>query len=91
LIAYLPQNHLQAKLIIALIFRIIYGTRKRNQIEFVDMIADYLTAHRAMDAAILYESPFTDITPQGSDGLFTSTQLDELFSILEEVSTRAAA
>jgi len=55
------------------------------------MIADYLTAHRAMDAAILYESPFTDITPQGSDGLFTSTQLDELFSILEEVSTRAAA
>jgi type I restriction enzyme R subunit len=55
------------------------------------MIVDYLTAHGAMDAAILYESPFTDITPQGPDGLFTSTQLDELFSILEEVSTRAAA
>jgi len=62
-----------------------------NQIEFVNMIVDYLTAHGAMDAAILYESPFTDITPQGPDGLFTSTQLDELFSILEEVSTRAAA
>ncbi|MEG4293856.1 type I restriction-modification enzyme R subunit C-terminal domain-containing protein [Microcoleus sp. C2C3] len=62
-----------------------------NQIEFVNMIVDYLTAHGAMDAAILYESPFTDITPQGPEGLFTSTQLDELFSILEEVSTRAAA
>jgi type I restriction enzyme R subunit len=62
-----------------------------NQIEFVNMIVDYLTAHGAMDAAILYESPFTDITPQGPDGLFTSTQVDELFSILEEVSTRAAA
>lgn len=35
--------------------------------------------------------PFTDITPQGPDGLFTSTQVDELISILEEVSTRAAA
>lgn len=91
MIAYLLQNHLQAKLIIALIFIIIYGTRKRNQIEFVDMIADYLTAHRAMDAAILYESPFTDITPQVPDALFTSTQLDELFFIFEEISTRAAA
>jgi type I restriction enzyme R subunit len=55
------------------------------------MSVDYLTAHGAMDAAILYESPFTDITPQESDGLFTSTEVDELFSILEEVSTRAAA
>lgn len=91
MIAYLQQNYIEAKLIIALIFRIIYGTRKHNQIEFVNMIVDYLTAHGAMDAAILYESPFTDITPQGPDGLFTSTQVDELFSILEEVSTRAAA
>ena len=91
MIAYLLQNHLQAKLIIAQIFRIIYGTRKRNQIEFVDMMVDYLTVHGAMDAAILYEFPFTDITPQGSDGLFTSTQLYELFPILEEVSIRAAA
>ena len=89
--AYLQQNHIQAKLIIALIFRIIYGTKKHTQIKFVNMIVDYLTAHGAMAVAILYESPFTDITPQGPDGLFTSTQVDELFSILEEVSTRAAA
>jgi type I restriction enzyme R subunit len=68
-----------------------YGTRKCNQIEFVDRIVNYLTAHGTMDAAILYESPFTDITPQGPEGLFSSTQIDELFSILEEVSTRAAA
>lgn len=62
-----------------------------NQIEFVNMIVNHLTEHGAMDAAILYESPFTDITPQGPDGLFTSDQVDELFSILEEVCTRAAA
>jgi type I site-specific restriction endonuclease len=91
LIAYLQQNYIQAKLIIALIFTIMYGIRKRKQIDFVEMIVDYLTLHGAMDAAILYESPFTDITPQGPDGLFTSTQVDELFSILEEVYTRAAA
>ena len=91
MIAYLQQKYIQAKLIIALIFTIMYGIKKRKQIDFVEMIVDYLTLHGAMDAAILYEFPFTDITPQGPDGLFTSTQVDELFSILEEVYTRAAA
>jgi type I restriction enzyme R subunit len=44
-----------------------------------------------MDAALLYESPFTDITPQGPDGLFTSPQVDELVLILDEVHARAVA
>jgi type I restriction enzyme R subunit len=55
------------------------------------MIVDYLTEHGVMDAILLYESPFTDITPQGPDGLFTSSQVDELVSLLEEVYARAVA
>jgi len=55
------------------------------------MIVDYLTEHGVMDAALLYESPFTDITPQGPDGLFTSEQVDELVSLLESVYARAVA
>lgn len=62
-----------------------------NQIEFANMIVDYLTEHGVMDAALLYESPFTDITPQGPDGLFTSSQVDELVFLLEEVYARAVA
>ena len=62
-----------------------------NQIEFVNMIIDYLTEHGVMDAALLYESPFTDITPQGPDELFTSSQVDELICLLEEVYGRAVA
>ncbi|AFY31785.1 DEAD/DEAH box helicase family protein [Calothrix sp. PCC 7507] len=62
-----------------------------NQIEFANMIVDYLTEHGVMDAALLYESPFTDITPQGPDGLFTSSQVDELVSLLESVYARAVA
>lgn len=62
-----------------------------NQIEFANMIVDYLTEHGVMDAALLYESPFTDITPQGPDGLFTSSQVDELVSLLKEVYERAIA
>ncbi|MBD2472389.1 DEAD/DEAH box helicase family protein, partial [Nostoc sp. FACHB-145] len=62
-----------------------------NQIEFVNMIVDYLTEHGVMDAALLYESPFTDITPQGPDELFSSSHVDELISLLEEVYARAIA
>ncbi|PSF31739.1 restriction endonuclease subunit R, partial [Aphanothece hegewaldii CCALA 016] len=62
-----------------------------NQIEFVNLIVDYLTEHGVMDAILLYESPFTDITPQGPDGLFTSSQVDELIDLLEEVKERAVA
>jgi type I restriction enzyme, R subunit len=40
-----------------------------NQIEFVNLIVDHLTEHGFMPAALLYESPFIDITPRGPDGL----------------------
>ena len=64
-------------------------TLTANQIEFVNLIVDHLTEHGVMDAALLYESPFTDLTPHGPDGLFTSTQVDELVAVLDQV--RAAA
>jgi type I restriction enzyme R subunit len=66
-------------------------TLSANQIEFVNLIVDHLTEHGVMDAALLYESPFTDLTPHGPDGLFTSTQVDELLAVLEQVRAAAIA
>ena len=66
-------------------------TLSANQIEFVNLIVNHLTEHGVMDAALLYESPFTDITPQGPDGLFPAAQIDELVSLLGEVWPRATA
>jgi type I restriction enzyme R subunit len=40
---------------------------------------------------LLYESPFTDLTPRGPDGLFSSTQVDELMGVLAGVRARAMA
>jgi type I restriction enzyme, R subunit len=66
-------------------------TLSANQIEFVNLIVDHLTEHGVMGAALLYESPFTDITPRGPDGLFTSSELDELLVVLDQVRGAAVA
>jgi type I restriction enzyme R subunit len=62
-----------------------------NQIEFVNLIVDHLTEHGVMEPEVLYESPFTDLTPQGPEGLFTSKQVGELVSLLEWVKATAVA
>lgn len=67
------------------------GTLSSNQIEFVDMIVDHLTARGVMDPALLYESPFTDRDPLGVAGVFTDADVVKLVRILEDVNKRAAA
>ncbi len=66
-------------------------TLTSNQIEFVNLIVEYLTEHGVMEAGLLYESPFTDLNPQGPEGIFNSTQVDELIALLFQVRERAVA
>ncbi|NLB01559.1 MAG: hypothetical protein GX837_11510 [Methanomicrobiales archaeon] len=44
-----------------------------------------------MKPALLYESPFTDITPQEPEGLFRSAEMDGLIQVLEAVRAAAVA
>ena len=62
-----------------------------NQIEFVNLVVDHLTEHGIVAPDRLYESPFTDITPRGPDGLFSTVELDELMEVLETVRATAVA
>lgn len=62
-----------------------------NQIEFVNLVVNHLTEHGVMEAARLYESPFTDLTPRGPDGIFSSAQVDQLVAVLAAVRGTAVA
>ena len=66
-------------------------TLAANQIEFVNLVIEHLTEHGVMDAGLLYESPFTDLNPQGPEGVFDSAQVDELVTLLSDVRSRAVA
>ena len=65
-------------------------TFSASQIEFINLIINYLTAHGVMSPALLYETPFTDLSPQGPEGLFGASDVDELIKILTDVEATAA-
>jgi len=56
-----------------------------NQLRFITLIIEHLTANGVMEVARLYESPFTDNAPQGPDMLFSDDQVDGIVAILGEV------
>jgi len=55
------------------------------------LIVDELANKGIIAASRFYESPFTDISAIGPDGLFTSAQVDEMVSIINDVKANAAA
>ena len=62
-----------------------------NQIEFINLIVQHLTQNGVMEPARLYESPFTDISPQGPDTLFPSEKVSRIVEVLAEIRQGAAA
>ncbi len=66
------------------------STVSANQIEFINLIVDHLTHHGIMEPSLLYESPFTDISHQGPEGIFTPEQVDALVAVLSDIRDTAA-
>jgi type I restriction enzyme R subunit len=65
------------------------ATHSANQIEFLNMIVEHLVQYGLMDPARLYESPFTDVSPRGPEGIFKDAEVDLLVARLREVTARA--
>ena len=62
----------------------------KNQIEFVNLIIDYLTEHGVVEPGRVYASPFTSVAPEGPEGLFGSEDVTRIFEVIDGF-TKAAA
>ena len=64
-------------------------TLRANQIQFINLMIDYLTQSGWMQPGQLYETPFTDFSPKGIEGMFNAEQVAQLVAVLDEIRTRA--
>lgn len=62
-----------------------------DQVRFVGLIIEELTANGTVEPDRLYESPFTDHAPTGPDQVFPSADVDVIFDRLAEIKRHAVA
>ncbi|QPZ91577.1 DEAD/DEAH box helicase family protein [Thioclava electrotropha] len=60
-----------------------------DQIEFVGMVIEYLTRNGVIDPGLLYDSPFSDLTPDGPDSVFDKKEVDRFLARLRRVNQSA--
>ena len=63
----------------------------RNQLTFINLVIDYLAEHGTIDAARIYDSPFTSVAPEGPEAIFVKTDIDEFFEIVRQLHDAAVA
>jgi len=66
-------------------------TLSANQIEFVNLIVDYLAQRGWIEASSLYDSPFTDLSSRGVEGVFAPKEVEGLLAILSTIRQHADA
>ena len=67
------------------------GSFTVDQVRFVDLIIDELTANGSMEPLRLFESPYTDHAPTGPTSYFSDTDVNAIVEVLHQVRTRAKA
>jgi type I restriction enzyme R subunit len=66
------------------------GTRfSADQIRFINLVIDELTANGVMEPVRLYETPFVDSAPHGPDSMFDEAEVDTIIGILRTVKANA--
>lgn len=61
-----------------------------NQIRFIDKIINYLKINGTnVGIGTLYESPFTDISAEGIDGVFSSKDADNIIYLIKGINNNA--
>lgn len=62
-----------------------------NQLAFVNLLVEQLTARGAVDPELLFQAPFTDLAPTGPQGLFSDAQVTDLVEALRRIKRTAEA
>jgi type I restriction enzyme R subunit len=60
-----------------------HPTLNSMQIQFLDMLQNYIAKYGAIELEKLYDQPFTSISSDGVDGVFSDSEIDDLIAILE--------
>lgn len=63
-------------------------TLSAQQIRFVEMIVDHLTATGRMEPELLYKPPFTDTAPNGVSDVFGATEVSHIIAAIEDFTPR---
>lgn len=73
---------------------ILRATHARHDRECRNRIArhvDHFAVQGVMDPGLLYESPFTDVAPQGPEQVFDDVMNSRLFEVIEALNRSAVA
>lgn len=65
-------------------------TLTADQLQFLDLVIDQLTARGVMDPKLLYEAPFADFDSMGVEGVFPPADVVLLVQVLRGLEPRAA-
>jgi type I restriction enzyme R subunit len=61
-----------------------------KQIQFVNQVIDYLTQNGVMDPKMLFEHPFTNLSPGGPTSLFKDDDATKIVGIIRAINTNAS-
>lgn len=61
-----------------------------NQLDFISLIIDYLSERGVVPVEALYQSPFTNLAPQGPDSIFKEDEVSQIVELLHIVQSRAS-
>jgi type I restriction enzyme R subunit len=61
------------------------------QLRYLDLLIDYVARNGLIDIAVLYESPFSSLAPQGPEDLFTEGDIDGMEAVIKSVRATAVA
>ncbi|MDP3849626.1 MAG: DEAD/DEAH box helicase family protein [Luteolibacter sp.] len=62
-----------------------------KQIEFINQVIDYLTQNGVMDPRMLFEHPFTNLSPGGPTSLFSEDDAAKIVQVIRSIRMNAAA